>query len=167
MNGYILDTSVLSALLDDKHGRHGEIESKVAGLDPGPPQFVSAISLGEKEFGLAHARIVLNARAPNLERALNEARRFRVLDVTRHTSRVYGELKSRMTAKYLAKSMRQQHPRWLEDWVDSATGKTLGVDENDLWQYAQAKERDMFFVVTDKGVQRIADADTGDHLRIL
>ena len=63
-----------------------------------------------------------------------------VLEITRHTSAAYAELKAKLASKYLVKALRQNRPRWVEDWIDKATGKKLQVDENDLWICAQAKE---------------------------
>ncbi|NTE57482.1 type II toxin-antitoxin system VapC family toxin [Agrobacterium tumefaciens] len=35
----------------------------------------------------------------------------------------------------------------------------LGIDENDLWMCAQAKERDLVFVTADRRMGRIPEAD--------
>lgn len=45
MTGYIYDTSVLSALLDDAHQRHADIARAVASLPGEASHFVSAVSL--------------------------------------------------------------------------------------------------------------------------
>jgi len=46
-------------------------------------------------------------------------------------------------------------PRWIEEWVDKATGQKLQVDENDLWLCAQAKERNLILLTADKKINRI------------
>lgn len=45
--------------------------------------------------------------------------------------------------KYLAKILRRDRPKYIEQWVDRATGQKLGIDENDPSVCAQAKERDL------------------------
>jgi predicted nucleic acid-binding protein len=72
-----------------------------------------------------------------------------------------------MAAKYLAKPLRRDRPKYVEDWVDQATSKALGVDENDLWMCAQAKERGLVLVTTDQRMKRIEDADSDVRLLII
>jgi hypothetical protein len=62
--------------------------------------------------------------------------------------------------KYLASTLRRDRPKYLEDWIDKATGKALGVDENDLWMCAQAKERDIILITADRRMKRISDGDS-------
>jgi len=64
-------------------------------------------------------------------------------------------------------NFRRDRPRYIEDWVDKATGKALAVDENDLWMCAQAKERGLIFVTTDARMRRIEDADPDVRLLII
>jgi len=77
----------------------------------------------------------------------------------RNTASVYAELKASIAQKYLAKVLRKDRPKYIEEWVDKATGQKLGIDENDLWMCAQAKERDLIFVTAVRRVKRTPDAD--------
>jgi predicted nucleic acid-binding protein len=104
---------------------------------------------------------------PALQQMLIEARAYAVLDVSHHTSAAYAELKTNLAKKYLAKASQRDRPRWLEEWVDKASGQKLQVDENDLWMCAQVKERDLILVTADGGIKRIADADPEVRLIIL
>ena len=88
---------------------------------------------------------------------LADAEKYAVLDVTKKTAEAYSELKSFMAVTYLTNALRKRRPRWIEDWVDRATGQKLQIDENDLWQCAQARERDLVFVTADRRLQRIAE----------
>ena len=81
------------------------------------------------------------------------------LSRNQHTAAVYAETKAKLAEKYLTSTLRRDRPRYLEDWVDRSTGKCLGVDENDLWMCAQAKERDITLVTADGRMRRIPDAD--------
>ena len=160
MSGYILDTNVFSPLLDPIHSRHGDVRAAIGALDARSTKFMSAITVAELGFGVNLAETVTGAPSPDLRRKLTKAHEYAVLEVTRHTSAAYAELKTNLATKYLAKALRRDgRPRWVEDWIDRATGKRLEVDENDLWICAQAKERNLIVVAADRGMNRISDAD--------
>lgn len=167
MDGYILDTSVLSAHLDPSHQRHSEVRATIRALGQDAAQFVSAISLAELTFGVHMAETFGGASLPTLRQMLIDARTYAVLDVSHHTSAAYAELKTNLAKRYLAKANRRSRPRWLEEWVDKASGQKLQVDENDLWMCAQGKERDLILVTADKRMRRIADADSEVRLHTL
>ena len=133
-------------------------------MAPNSIQYVSAISLAELRFGVRWAEQKSGSQAPRARGVLTNAEEYAVLDVTRQTAEAYGELKSLMAVKYLKNT---RPPRWIEDWEDGSTGKKLQIDENDLWQCAQAKERNLVFVTADRRIQRIADADPALRLRIV
>ena len=167
MNAYILDTSVLSAFLDLTHLRHDEAVAAVGKIAPNSREYVSTVSLAELRFGVRLVERTGVSPAPELRRVLTDAGKYDVLDVTRHTAEAYGELKSLMAVKYLPKALRKIGSKRIEEWVDRSTGKTLQIDENDLWQCAQSRERDCVFVTLDKRIQRIADADHNLHVLIV
>ena len=138
----------------------------VRNLDPGSAKYVSTVSLGELAFGLQLATL-RNRAVPSLRQVLDKARNYAVLGPTEHTSKIYGELKARVAEKYLRNVTRLGRPRRVEDWVNHVTGKLLQIDENDLWQCAQARERNCILVTADKGIQRIADADSELRVKIV
>ena len=123
------------------------------------PQFISAIALAELGFGTNLAAAIGKGNLRALEAMIVRARSYAVLDITHHTAAVYAEVKARVAQKYLAKMLRKDRPKYIEEWVDKATGQKLGIDENDLWMCAQAKERDLLFVTADGRMKRISDAD--------
>ena len=98
---------------------------------------------------------------------IRHAQAYAVLNLTHHTAASYSKLKSGLAVKYLAKPLRKDRPKQIEDWVDRTTGKALGVDENDVWMCAQAKERDLVLVTSDARMKRIADADADVRLLIV
>ena len=167
MDGFLLDTTVLSAYLDPSHRNHVDARRSIDALDPDAPYYVSAVSLAELTFGANLAKAFGMGDLPTLAAIVQQAQAYGVLDITKHTAAAYAELKTNMAKKYLAKARRRDRPRWLEDWIDKTTGQNLQVDENDLWMCAQAKERDLIFVTADDGTQRIADADHEVGLLIL
>jgi predicted nucleic acid-binding protein len=153
--------------LDAKHPRHGEIVQTLEALPSDSARYVSVVGLAELEFGADLARAVGNADVPSLREKIRQARGYAVLDITHHTASIYAGTKARLAVKYLASTLRRDRPRYLEDWVDKATGKTLGIDENDLWMCAQAKERDIIMVTADRRIQRIPDADPEVRLLVV
>ena len=167
MDGYILDTSVLSAHLDPEHQRHVHIRQRVRQLEDDATLFLSAVSLAELRYGVKLAEIFGHARLPTLQKMLADARSYPLLDVTRHTAAVYADVKTTLVRKYFANTAARRRPRWIEDWVDQTTGKTLQIDENDLWMCAQAKERDFLVCTADGRMRRISDADPDVRLHIL
>ena len=167
MDGYILDTSVISARLDPSHHRHSDVRAAIEALDQDSAQFVSTMSLAELTFGVLMAEAFGKASLPALQQMLIEARAYAVLDVTHHTSAVYVELKTNLAKRYLTKASRRGRPRWLEEWVDKTSGQKLQVDENDVWMCAQGKERDLILVTADSRMKRIADADPEVRLQVI
>ena len=168
MAGYILDTTALSALLDPAHRRHRAMARAIPQLTQDSTVYLSPIVLAEIEFGVRMARAFGNVRLPALERMLAKAQRSgELLGISHHTAAAYAELKTNLATAYLANASRKKRPRWIEDWVDRTTGKKLQIDENDLWICAQAKERALTVVTSDRRMRRIADADAEVSLEVL
>lgn len=167
MDGFLLETTTLSAMLDPAHATHSTARDAVAALDPAAPKFVSAIALAELTFGLRLVEAFTGASPPKLARILSQAQVHSVLDITRHTAAEYGELKANLAEAYLAKAFRRDRPRWLENWVDKATGQLLQVDENDLWMCAQARERNLVLITADARMSRVSQADAAVQLQII
>jgi predicted nucleic acid-binding protein len=166
VDGFLLETTVLSAYLDPNHRNHADTRRSVDALDPGASRYISAVSLAELTFGANLAEAFGMGDLPSLKTVIREAQAYAVLDVIRHTAAAYAELKTNLAKKYLAKASRRDRPRWLEDWVDKTTGQKLQIDENDLWMCAQAKERDLILVTADGRIRRISDADAEVRLLV-
>ncbi len=159
MDAYLLDTTILSIYLDPTHPHHAEKGQSLAALPAESPRFISAVALAELGFGTKLAAVIGKGNLPVLEAMIVQARSHAVLDITHHTAAVYAEVKAGIAGKYLAKMLRKDRPKYIEEWVDKATGQKLGIDENDLWMCAQAKERDLVFITADGRMKRISDAD--------
>jgi predicted nucleic acid-binding protein len=164
MDAYLFDTTVLSIYLDPTHPLHQNKRQLLDALSKEAPRYVSSVALAELGFGTKLAASIGKGNVAALEGILAEARKHAVLDITHHTAAVYSELKARVAQKYLVKLLRKDRPKYIEEWVDKATGQKLGVDENDLWMCSQAKERDLIFVTADMRMKRIPDADSGVRL---
>lgn len=167
MEGYLLETSTLSAYFDVQHEKHAAVKSVVDSFDPYSPTYVSTIALAELRFGAALFELS-GKPLPKWHTIISGAIAHVPLDITHHTSAEYAELKANVAAKYLKNPRdKKERKRWIENWVDKATGQILGIDENDLWMCAQAREHNLVLVTTDKKIQRIADADAALRLWII
>jgi len=162
---YLLDTSVLSRLLDDSHAGHAAVRAWEATLAAESRKLISVVALAELRFGLALAKAAnRQAILPRLEEIIRQAERHSPLEITRATAHEYAQLKAAFVENSLPKRL-QQHPNkgWgnPEGWTDEFTGSALGLQENDLWQCAQAIERDLTFVCCDARVEALATASGG------
>jgi predicted nucleic acid-binding protein len=167
MDAYLLDTTVLSTYLDPTHPLHIDKALSLAALPADAPRFISAIALAELGFGIRLAEGIGKGNLPALQAIISQARKFAVLDLTHHTAAAYADLKASVAQKYLAKVLRRDRPKYVEEWVDKATGQKLGIDENDLWMCAQTKERGLVLVTADARMARIRDADPEVNLLII
>jgi predicted nucleic acid-binding protein len=148
VRGYLLDTCIVSVWYDETKPKHSQVLAAVKNLAADTPLAISAITLGEIEYGLH-----IPGGAAHLDH--DEYRRWiadklpRVLDVTTSTARLYyGPLRARLFDKY-ARNRKSKKVR-AEQIVDPTTGEELGIDENDLWIAAQAIEHKLVLVTHDK-----------------
>ncbi|NKX16659.1 type II toxin-antitoxin system VapC family toxin [Ochrobactrum pseudogrignonense] len=127
MDAYLLDTTVLSIYLDPTHPLHAEKSQSLNALPAEAPRFVSTVALAELAFGTRLAAVIGKGNLPALDAMLAEARTYAVLDLTHHTAAAYADLKARIAQKYLAKVLRKDRPKYIEEWVDKATGKNSAL----------------------------------------
>lgn len=158
MSGFLLDTSTLSAYLNEDHPHHTAAISAIDGLPTEAAKFVSVVTLAELDYGIRFAELQNSTRLPEYRARLAIIRQYSSLDLTRNTSAVYAELKARLASHMLRKPLKKM-PRWIEDWLIAGTAKRLQIDENDLWVCAQAKERDLTVVTGDDDIRQLALLD--------
>ena len=156
LDGYLLDTCLLSALLDPTKVNHAAVCSAVDNLEEAAPKYVSVITLAELRFGIRLATLRGDKNTERLDKIVYTAKTHPLLNVTKHTAEEYGFIKAELANKYLDKALRRDgRPRWIEEWVDKATGQKLQIDENDLWLCAQAKERNLVLLTAENKINRI------------
>ena len=160
---------VASAYLDPTHKNHGVVLAAVEGMTNQEFRYISVIALAELMAGLEFAEAFGGGKLPALRQRLARAREHALLEVNRHTATANAELKRSVAEHFMPKAMRRKapRPRFVEDWIDETTGKKLGIDENDLWMCAQAKERDLIFLSSDKKmINRVRAADPSIRLQL-
>lgn len=158
MGSYLLDTCALSAYFNEEHALHGRAKSTIDGVSAEDAILVSAISLAELEYGIRLAEAKRGKRLDEFRERLVAIRQYGKLPVTDLTAPVYAELKAKLAVTRM-KANGKKMPRYLEDWIESATTKQLQLDENDLWICAQAKERDLTIISADADFRAFTAAD--------
>jgi tRNA(fMet)-specific endonuclease VapC len=145
--GYLLDNNIVRYWFDGECPEHGRVCQRIQRLPAGTLLVISAITLGEIEYGLR----ALDA-APDFEAEfagfIHEQLPM-VLSVTATTRIDYGSIRARLFRKYAPGELRRK-VRWPEQLLDPVTGLTLGIQENDLWIAAQAVEHNLVLVSNDR-----------------
>lgn len=147
MRGYLLDTNIISYWFQPRTPENRNVVTHIGGLDAGTPLRVSAVTLGEIEYG---HRVVSTTDRP-IQVQFNRFVQTQlpdVLDVRKTTRIYYGQIRARLFEKYSPQRGRKAlRP---EQLVDPVTAKTLGVQENDIWIAAQALEYNLVLVTHDR-----------------
>jgi predicted nucleic acid-binding protein len=161
MKGYLLDTNALSDWLDSTKPRHASVSRRIEELAAGKALLLtSTIVLGEIEYGI---KVAPQERQQSLDKLRAQidvefVHERLLLNVTRSTTIVYGDLRARVFEKYAGKERKKGlRP---EELVCPTTSKVLGIQENDLWIAAQAIERNMVLASNDTHMMRIREAAT-------
>ena len=147
MLGYLLDTNIISYWFQEDGLENRNVVNHIDGLDEGTPLRVSAITLGEIEYG---HRVVSTTDRP-IQVQFNrfvQTQLPHVLGVRRATRMYYGQIRARLFEKYSPRNGRKTLRA--EQLVDPVTAKTLGVQENDIWIAAQAREYNLVLVTHDR-----------------
>ena len=143
---YLLDTSVATAAWYQRDPRHYAVRDwlKKAG---GDTVFISAVSIAESEYGLN-----IGTADSEVRRQVREARdSFRVLDIDRHTAKIYGAIRGCLFVSYAPRNSRNRiGSRYAEDLRERTPGKKLGIQENDLWIVSVAVRYNMVLVTADR-----------------
>ncbi len=156
MPGYLIDTQTISYWFDGVPGRYPTVQAAAeARRSADGPLYISAISLGEIQYGHAVDPADAGPVSESFVKFVRE--KFpQVLMVSRHTAEPYGRIRAALFDKLGPKSRKSKRKR-AEELCDPATGRELGIDENDLWIVAQAAERNLVLVTHDRMV-RIREA---------
>jgi len=158
MKGYLLDTNAISDWLDSTRPRHDAVSERIDQCARAKAVLLtSTVVLGEIEYGI---RVSPKGKAQFLDQLLAQVdaqfvNRRLLLEVSRSTTAVYGEVRGRLFERYATRDKRRKGLR-PEELVCPVTSKVLGIQENDLWIAAQAIDRNLVLVSSDR-MQRIQD----------
>lgn len=155
MADYLLDTNIVAYWYNKSAPEHSKIISRISAVrqvDPEtgyvPRLFVSVITLGEIEYG---HRVVLGP--PDTVKQAEYSRFVRqqcpeALELTDDVTEHYGELRAWLF-NTCGPNAKKSKAKRVEELVNPATGKELGIDENDIWLAAQAKTHNFVLVTHD------------------
>lgn len=145
--GYLLDTSVASAVFDKGHREHDKIRKRLEQLGEAI-LYICPVLVGEVECGLKIAPFVDHERQVRVRDAMAQ---YECLEIDYHTSEAYSNIRAKLLIKYSPKKRRNKLARYVEDLINPITGKELGIQENDLWIVSVAVEYNLVFITRDQG----------------
>lgn len=167
---FLIDTGVLSGLLDSNNSRHELTKAWLGSLPDSCKKIVSVVALAELRFGRQLALVANRlSKLPHLDQIILNAEQFELLDITGPTASEYARLKANLAQSRVPKRIQKRSKiSWgnPESWISEFSGTKLQIQENDLWQCAQAIEREIVFVTVDKGINDIGAISNG-QLQIL
>jgi len=152
--GYLLDTNIVSYLVCgiNKDGsakginvlKHFQAHEKDAAI------FICAATTGEIEYGLKAAPAPSATMQQEVRDVLNAFPTVFALD--KHVAaNQYAALRAGIFKKYAQKDQKDRaKTRYIEEWCDPSTGKSLGINENDVWITAVALAHNLTLVTADK-----------------
>ena len=147
MDGYLLDTNMLEYWFNQNRNEHANVVACVKSLPDEAPLFISAVTLGEIEYGY-------QSQSPHDEQREMEFRVFMqakipsTLPIDKHTAEPYGQLRTAIFNQFAPGRLRIKKKRPCQ-LTDHATASILGIDENDLWITAQAVQYNLVLVTND------------------
>jgi predicted nucleic acid-binding protein len=102
VDGYLLDTCVISALLDARHKNYENVRRADESIEVGAPRFVSRISIAELMFGIAVYDAEVGASHPRASAVLRRAQQeYPIREITKHTAAEYAELRKNLAVTFL------------------------------------------------------------------
>lgn len=154
MDGYLLDTSIASVVWDGDHKHHLYVRERLAALGD-DPVWVTPITLGEVEYGLALRPTLDPARQQGVRTAMQS---YQVLPLDPNTAGPYGQLRGALFRTYGSQTakghIKEKRP---ENLLDKTTARELGIQENDLWIVSVAVQYDLCLITADGRMQPILD----------
>ena len=154
MPGYLLDTQTIRYWSDGQSGRFPVVQRAAEERRSKGPLYVSAITLGEFEYGHS-AHPVDNGAARNEFTKFLRRELPQVLSISKHTAAPYGLIRAKLVDRFPPPGGWSKKKR-AEQLSDPIAAREFGFDENDLWLVAQAIERNLVLVTNDR-MRRISE----------
>jgi tRNA(fMet)-specific endonuclease VapC len=153
--GYLLDTQTIRYWSDGDSGQFPAVQKAAEQRASVAPLYVSVVTLGEIEFGHAVNPSGAGYKRDEFVKFVNE-RLPQILTVSKHTAEPYGRIRAKLYDRFPPQGgwTKKRRP---EQLYDPIAARELGIDENDLWIVAQALERNLILVTSDK-MRKIRDA---------
>lgn len=154
-DSYLLDNNIFSAVCDGKHPHHSEAEHFLQKVGRNFV-FVPCIVIAEVRYGCNVVFKKDSQRQADIEKFIKTFDKS-VKNIGKHTTIPYAKIRAELFRKFGTKDAKNRIKEKLpEELIDISTGKSLGIDENDLWICAIAVEYNLVLVTNDK-MTRIKD----------
>lgn len=150
-NDYLADTNFASCLFVTSRQEHPKAKAFSQRVSAaGGRIYLSRISIGEVEFGLA--------LKPSLDLIIKQQmeggiKTYQVKEIGKHTTPTYGQIRAALYHKKCPKDPRgriKTHLRPEYFTALSPTAYELGIQENDLWMAAIAVRHNMGLITDDR-----------------
>lgn len=163
--GYLLDTNIVSHLIcglnQDSSVESINVLKHYQAHEKNAAMFICAATTGEIEYGLKVAPSPSVTTQQEVRDVLNAFPAILALDKHVATDQ-YATLRAEIFKKYATKDQKNRaKTRYIEEWCDPATGKSLGINENDVWIVAVALTHNLTLVTADKMTHIKAVAPAG------
>lgn len=156
MTGYLLDTQTIRYWFDgDASSSVRSVAEQRARQHPHAPIYVSAITLGEIEYGHCNNPAGAGTHRDRFLQFLATELPKNRLEVSRSTAEPYGLFRSKLVEKFPPPDGWSKKKR-AEQLYDPVASREFGFDENDIWLASQAIERNLVLVTNDKKFVRRA-----------
>jgi predicted nucleic acid-binding protein len=148
VNGYLFDTNHVKYRFD----KNPNLFNRLREIPPDAPIVISAITLGEIEYG---HKVAAPSGPTQIQRdfiAFVQKNFPLSIPITEMTTSSYGMIRARLFERFAPKKRKRKGLR-PEELLDPVTSRVLGIQENDLWIAAQALERNLVLVTNDSIVR--------------
>jgi predicted nucleic acid-binding protein len=139
VSAYLFDTCLIS----NWFRKIPAIEAKIQALPGSTLVYVSAISIGEVEFGHSSPKATDPIKQAEFRKWIRATFEIPELPITSATAQSYAMFRRKLCNSFIKKGS------YIQNYEDALSDK-IGIDENDLWLVAQAHERNLIFATSDK-----------------
>jgi predicted nucleic acid-binding protein len=155
MDGYLLDTNVVSVLANSRNLRHAEFKQKLGNLQH---VWLPVVAIAEIESGMAKTDRPDETQRDEIRRFFREYPQH--LGIGDNTVEPYALLRGQLWRMHATREKRGHKEKLPEELFDKVTGKQLGIDERDLFIASVAAENGLILATNDSnaGMKRIEEA---------
>ena len=152
VNGYLLDTNIITYLARPDSPKHNNVKTHLLKLGSDEPVMLSVVTIAEIEFGIAKAGPRLSDQLKGVLRRFFESYPLH-LGIDDNTVEPYSLVRAELWRRYGGKNKRVP-----EELFEKVTGRQLGIDERDLLIASVAIQYGLVLVTADKKMKPIIDA---------
>jgi len=159
IDSYLLDTGVVSCLIDEDNVHHKWMRDQVDKIVAGGDVYICGITIAQIEYGLRLADAIHHVDANNIRNALVG---FETIPMGTELMRQYGIIRAGLFRRYAPRTpqgARHRGATRASQLMDDTNDLQLGIQENDIWVVAEASLHSLHLLTTGlgRGKERIVD----------